>query len=206
MAQVETLQSTIVDTLPAFLPLAEAALVTGLDVETLHNWISQGKVIAGTLPGGEIAVAVRDGKVVMLENGLTNGQATGNGEHEHEGDVFELNVQLSRIKRENFKHLEGHPITVSEAHQRYKVSRNTILAWVNLYPHVVKVLVPSKGRGSRMFLDEASIAYLAAIHKTRKAFGVRSGVPLVDEKGHPYLIKHPSLSRVRRRKALEQAG
>ena len=191
MAQVETLQPTIVETLPAFLPLAEAALVTGLDVETLHNWISQGKVIAGTLPGGEIAVAVRDGKVVMLENGLANGQATGNGEHEHEGDVFELNRRLAAIKREQFKHLEGQEIGLSEAAREFRVPYQVLQRWIKRgYIRVLRI------KGRQKFLDKGDVAFCVAIYKVRKNYGSRA--PLLDEQGQPYLIKHPALAQARR--------
>ena len=47
-------------------------------------------------------------------------------------------------------------------------------------------------------LDEADIAYCAAIHTVRKQAGIRTGFPLLDENGRPGLLKHPNLSRYRR--------
>ena len=178
--------------LPRLLPLEEAAQRTGLDIETLREMVAQGKVVAGISPEGGILVAVQDGKVVML-----NGQANGNGE----GDVFELNRRLAAIKREQFAHLEGKGITVSEAAERYNVGERTIRHWLKLYPSFLRVI--DKGRPKR--LNEADVAFLAAIHHLRKQFGVRSGTPLIDAQGNPKLIRLPHLSQYRRLKREVQA-
>ena len=177
--------------LPLLLSLEYAAQRTGLDIETLREMIEQGKVMAGISPEGALMVAVRDGKVVMLENGLANGQATGNGEaHEPEGDVFELNRRLAAIKREQFKHLEGLSITVQEASRKYGVPAPTIYHWVR------RGFIRTLTTGRRKVLNEADVAFCARVWKIRKPF--RTFAPLLDEKGNPYLLKRPDLAKARR--------
>ncbi len=185
--------------MPLLVPLPEAARRTGLPEDTLRQWAESGKVMAGISPEGGILVAVQDGQVVMLENGQRqNGlenQATGNGEHEHEGDVFELNRRLAQIERVAFKDLEGVGISISEAARKYSLLPQTVHVWAKR--GLVRVLDEGKGRGSRKIVNEADVAYLASIHHLRKRFGVRSGIPLLDEEGRPKLLKHPSLSKLR---------
>ncbi len=99
-----------------------------------------------------------------------------------------------QIIADKYGPLKRQPITVSEASQRYKVLNRTIREWVSLnYIQVVDDGYPMK-------IDEAEIAYCAEIFHERKAAGVRSGVPLLDEQGLPYELKHPELSAIRRRK------
>lgn len=86
------------------------------------------------------------------------------------------------------------PITVSEASERYKILGRTIREWISLdYIQVVDDSYPMK-------IDEAEVAYCAEIFHERKAAGIRSGAPLLDERGLPYELKHPELSAYRRRK------
>ena len=170
--------------LPLLLSLEYAAQRTGLDIETLREMIEQGKVMAGISSEGALMVAVRDGKVVMLENG----QATGNGEaHEPEGDVFELNRRLAAIKREQFKHLEGVPISVQEVERKYGIPKPTLHYWARR--GYVKVLHKGNSAKNPSLFDEGDVAYCAAIYRVRKAF--RSRGPLLDNSGKPYLIHDP---------------
>ena len=57
-----------------------------------------------------------------------------------------------------------------------------------------------------MKLDEAEVAYCAEIYHERKAAGIRSGAPLLDEDGLPYELKHPELSAYRCRKRRQENG
>jgi hypothetical protein len=99
-----------------------------------------------------------------------------------------------QIIAEKFGDLREQPITISEASERYKVLGRTIREWVSLdYIQVVDHSYPVK-------IDEAEAAYCAEIFHERKAAGIRSGAPLLDEHGLPYELKHPELSAYRRRK------
>jgi predicted site-specific integrase-resolvase len=79
---------------------------------------------------------------------------------------------------------------VSDAADKYPIHRrDTILEWVRR-GHI-RILEPSSGRGSRMYLDEADVAYCAIIHATRQKAEVYAGVPLLDAEGRLYLLRHP---------------
>ena len=98
-----------------------------------------------------------------------------------------------QIIAEKFAGLRENPITVTEAAQKYNLHRDTVLEWKK--QRYISVLKP----GYRMELDEAEVAYCAEIYHQRKG---RSGVPLLDENGLPYQLKHPGLSRYRQSKRL----
>ena len=167
-----------------FLPLEEAVEVTGHGIADLQRRMETGRILA-VMMDDEILVAVtEDGKLV---------ETTPAPSPEPEGG--DINARLRQIRREDFAHLEGQPITVSEAARKYGVLSQTIHAWVK--QGLVRVLDPGKGRGSRKTLDESDVAYLAKIHQIRKEYGVRSGTPLLDPNGDPNLIKHPTLSQYR---------
>jgi hypothetical protein len=107
-------------------------------------------------------------------------------------------ISKEDILEEDFTELRGQSITVTEGAEKYDLHRNTILEWVKK-----EYMIPIKqgGRGSRMELDEAELAYCAQIYHDREGI---SGVPLLDENGLPYQLKHPDLSRYRRRKRRER--
>ena len=167
--------------LPTFLPLPEAAAKFGMTEAILYERVQAGTIAAGILSDGEI--------VVSKDNILTTG-------------AHNINDRLSAIKREDFEHLRGHAITVTEAAVKYgekygiKVIGQTIRDWVKR--GYIRVLRESTGRGSYLELDEADVAYCVAIHTIRKQARIRTGFSLLDEDGRPGLLKHPSLSRYRR--------
>lgn len=101
------------------------------------------------------------------------------------------------ILKEKYACLIGQPITVSDAADKYDVPRRNIIEWARKdYIPILK----EGGRGSRMELDEAEVAYCAGIYLRRKNTGVGFRAPLLDENGLEYQLKHPGLSRYRRRK------
>ena len=151
--------------LPTFLPLPEAAHKLGLSEAELRSRVESGTIAAGKLPDGEIVV-----NITAKED--------------------DINARLSAIKREDFEHLRGNPITVSEAAKKYGVHRRTIVSWAN--QNYITVLTP----GYRMQLDEADVAYCAAIHAVRKQY--KSRAPLLKDDGSPYLLMHPNLAKARR--------
>lgn len=98
------------------------------------------------------------------------------------------------ILKEKYPYLIGQAITVTEASDKYNIPRSTLQSWIyrSGYIHIVDVdSYPQK-------VDEAEVAYCAEIYRQRRAQG--SKAPLLDEKGLPYELKHPSLSNLRRRK------
>ncbi len=190
-------------TIPTFIPLNEAAARTGWTVERLRELVAAGTIMAGKLPDGEVIIAV-DANGTAIE---TPAEAETSPQSEVQqpqlplaaaGD--DINAQLAAIKRDDFKHLKGQGITVSEAARKYDVNRSTILKWTK--QQYIAILKP----GYRMELDEADVAYCATIHAIRRKTGVRFGAPLLDETGMPYLLKHPALSRYRREQKKTEAA
>lgn len=156
--------------LPTFLPLPDAARELGLSVAELQARVDAGTIAAGRLPDGEI--------VVSQENIEINGAS-------------DINTRLYAIKRDDFKHLQGQAITVTEATEKYGLAGRTIRGWVSV--GYVSIINPG---GYPMKLDETDMAYCAAIHAVRKLH--KSRAPLLDKRGRPYLLKHPELARARR--------
>lgn len=90
----------------------------------------------------------------------------------------------------HYDHLRSQPITVTEAVERYEVPKSTLIAWKNTGN--VTVLEA----GYRLTLDEADVAACAHVYRRRDGL---SGVPLFDEEGRVYQLKHPRLAAKRRR-------
>ena len=154
---------------PTYLPLSDAAKKFKLSEKALTQLIKASKIEAVQLPSGELLVAAED-----------NGK---NGQNLKTKD---------EIIAEEFAHLRLKPITVTEAAENYDLHRDTVLEWTK------KGYITSlkhSGRGSRMELDEADVAYCAKIYHER---GGKRGVRLFDEDGDPYQLKHPQLSKHRR--------
>ena len=156
--------------LPQLLPLPEAAEKFGLSVSELRTRVEAGTITAGILP---------DGEIVVSSDIKTNGASD------------DINARLRAIKREDFAHLRGQAITVTEAAEKYGLIKRTISRWVNT--GYVTVLNPD---GYPMQLDEANVAYCAAIYAVRKQY--KSRAKLLDDDGNPYLLVHPDLAKARR--------
>lgn len=161
--------------------LPSAARKLGISEAELRALIEKGKINLGISPSGEIVVTEDDNKV---------------------GDV---NEQLAAIRRDSFEHLRGQQISITDATDKYAIGgRVTVWEWVKRgYVRVLET-GQGRGRGSRMLLDEADVAYCAKIYLTRQQAGVYAGTRLLDEQGKPNLLKHPDLSRYRRER--KQAG
>ncbi|MCP4287394.1 MAG: hypothetical protein GY792_23635 [Gammaproteobacteria bacterium] len=165
--------------LPQFIPLPEAAKKLGLSLADLQARVEAGTIMAGMLPTGEIVVS---------ENELISPKNAPPGE--------DINAQLRTIKREKFEHLRRGKLTIAEAEKKYKVSGWTIRNWID------RNYISTDTSKYPMKLNEADIAYCVAVRSARKKIGVRSGAPLLDDDGQPYLLKHPILSRYRRERRL----
>jgi len=191
-------------TLPRYAPFDEAAGLLGLSKEDLRRRVETGTIPAGMMPDGTL--------IVMIDETTPRPLAMEGAERPHAEEPEEkkpldvlplavagddINARLAAIRREDFAHLEGKPITVSEAAEKYKVPEQTIRSWIKRYPNHIEILTP----GYRKQVNEAAIAYFAAIYKVWKEHGIRPGTGgLVEETGKPALLKHPSMSRYRRSK------
>jgi hypothetical protein len=156
--------------LDRFIPLSKAARRLKLSEKSLQQMISAGRIKGAMLPNGEIGVS------------------------ESSVQVAAINERLRGVRRENYKHLLGHPISVAEAAKRYNVPTMTIRSWMQR--DLVTVL--ESGYGTK--LDESGVAYCAAIYQIRKETGSLSGAPLLDEHGAPYELKNLWLAEYRRKK------
>lgn len=164
-------------TLERFIPLSKAARQMALSQSTLHALIDSGKIRAAVLPSGEIVVSKQSAENVAAYE--------------------KINEQLRSIRYEDFRRFKGQAITIAEASEKYDVPGTTLRDWTE--SKFVKVLEPGYG----MKLDEADVAYCAAIHRVRKTGGILR-VPLLDSNGTPYLLKHPALGEYRRKRKTGQ--
>lgn len=192
MSEVQLLSNT---TLPSILPLDGAAKALGLDAETLLRMVQSGHIIAFRDPNGEVFIPMNDGQPLQSaavtepgRNGSRNGYA-----HDEPGDI---NARLSKIRREDFAHLEEVPITVSEAAQKYQVPRHAIYRWIRRgYIRVLQEVSGGRGKALKI-INEADVAICSAVYKIRKHYN--SLAPLLNSDGEPYLLKYPELSKKRR--------
>ncbi len=188
--------------LPTYIPLDEASRRTGWTAERLRAMVETGTIMAGKLPDGDIIVAVEEGKVIEAPAPVETPAETVGTETEEARPKLEralplavagddINAQLAAIKREDFEHLRGVPITVSEAAKKYGVPGTTIRGWMAAgYVHFVDAnSYPKK-------IDEGDMAYCATIYSVRKRY--RSRAPLLRNDGSPYLLLHPDLAKARR--------
>ena len=111
-----------------------------------------------------------------------------------ENDVDPKARTKEQIIDEKYAALKGQYMTITEASTQHDVPGNTIREWVALdYIRTISSSYPMK-------LNRADVAYCADIYHERKSVGVGFGVPLLDENGLQYELKHPELSAYRRRR------
>ncbi|MCL4299090.1 MAG: hypothetical protein KJ077_25365 [Anaerolineae bacterium] len=157
---------------PTFIPLVEAAQIYNLSEKALTQLIQTGKIEAVKLPTGELLVAA-------------------------ESNGCELKTK-EEIIAEEFAHLRGKAISASEASRKYSdkkgigvpISQQSFSRWAEA--GYIKVL----GRGYRLELDEAEVAYCAKIYKEkyREYDGQMSGVRIFDDEGNPYRLKYAEVA------------
>jgi hypothetical protein len=149
-----------------YIPLKHAAEKYGIPEKTLLDHVKSGSIASAQLPNGELLVA-------------------------------ETNVDSSlKIKRKDYKHLHNQPISASEASRKYSqihnisISQRIFSRWAEL--KYITVLE----RGYRLLLDEADVAYCAAVYKAKHDLyrGRMSGVRIFDEAGNPYELKYPEVA------------
>ena len=84
---------------------------------------------------------------------------------------------------EDFEHLRGQEIWISEAARKYGVSQPTISKWVG------RGYIRRLGREmNRVLLDEADVAYRVAVYHAQDG---RPGRRIFDKAGNPYIPKDP---------------
>ena len=74
------------------------------------------------------------------------------------------------IRRENFRHLEDVPIGMSEAALKYSFHVGTISQWVK--DGRIREIGPDPGHKQRRLINEADVAYAAALRDLK---GIRPG-------------------------------
>ena len=136
--------------LPRYIPLTEAAERYGVSEEVLKRAIESGTIRAVQLDQ-EVAVA--------------------------EGDVKQLNVRPEDLWAK-VAELDGIPITIEEACEKYDVSKPSIYRWINR--GIVRVLKDQRegkrgGRGKKRLINEADVAYAALVAEIRD---IRRGKPV----------------------------
>lgn len=103
-------------------------------------------------------------------------------------------AQIIAIPRQQFEHLQGKPITISEAVDKYHLKTQTIRNWIeHNYIGILK-------EGYGMELDQSDVAYCAAVYHS---LGGTRGKRLFDNAGLPYQPKHTewaTYQRERRKK------
>ena len=171
-------------TLPVIVPISDAAREMGVDEATLRDMVKLGKIRAFVDPEGVMYVQ-------MTQQGTLPVAVAEDTRQPPDDDI---NARLRQIRRENFAHLEGQPITVSEAARKYGVPVSTLHRW--LERGYISALNNESGRGRRKILDEATVAYCAEIYHVRKPYNTRA--PLLEPDGSPYLLREPELARLRR--------
>ena len=165
-------------TLPVIAPISDAAREMGVDEATLRDMVKLGKIRAFVDPEGVMYVQ-------MTQQG-TLPVAVAEDTRQPPDDI---NARLSRIRREDFAHLEGELMTLTEASREFGIPRGTLRDW--LYRGYIR------GEGKYPIrVNKADVAYCAAIYQVRKRFNSRA--PLLDENRRPYLLKEPELARLRR--------
>jgi len=207
------LNTMLLQVAPRYISAEEACARLGVDEDALLVLILAGKVRAA-LFGDQVMVAEdsllapngedrlqSDAETGTILPGTMNGVAIGSIVNHPETEENQrqpwtagddINARLAAIRREDFAHLEGKPITVSEAAEKYGVPVATIHTWIHR-----EYLSPLGKKGRQREINEAEIAYCAAIYHVRKRFGTRA--PLLNKDGSPYLLRDPELARLRRK-------
>jgi excisionase family DNA binding protein len=111
----------------------------------------------------------------LINNGILHAVRLG-------GTVAVAESELNQtITREQFDHLRGQAITISQAVEKYSLGERTIRRWIERgYITLLK-------NGPGMILDEADVAYCSAVYQ---AIGGGQGKRIFDQSGHPYQMRH----------------
>ncbi len=122
--------------------------------------------LQGLIDGGNIRAAKLNGTIAVAESDLDQ-----------------------VVTRDQFEHLRGQPITVSQAVKTYGINAVTIRNWIRRQ----YITVLKSGYGTE--IDQADMAYCAAVYQ---ALGGVQGRRLFDEDGSPYQLRKPEFAEYKR--------
>ena len=111
----------------------------------------------------------------LINNGILHAVRLG-------GTVAVAESELNQtITREQFNHLRGQAISITQAAEKYQLKQMTIRRWIEHgYITILK-------DGHGMIIDEADVAYCTAVYQ---AIGGGQGKRIFDPSGHPYQMRH----------------
>lgn len=124
--------------LPIYILLDEVVQRIGISQEALTRAIANGTMKAIKMPDGRILVSASD--LAALE----------------------ISLAALEISREQFAPLEGQKISLQGASRKYGVPPATLHSW--LKQGLISLLVPGQHRGRPLALNEADVAFRAAIY------------------------------------------
>jgi hypothetical protein len=158
--------------IPTYLPLRTAAQKYGLSEKVLTQLVQTGKIEAVKLPSGELLVSAENGQLRTKDE----------------------------IIAQEFAHLRGQAISASEASRKYSKKYGIPIPYQNFSRWADSGYIAIKSRGYRLQLDEADVAYCAEIYaeKYKEYDGQMQGVPVFDEDGNPYQVKHQEVAEQKR--------
>lgn len=140
--------------LPRYIPLAEALRRFRISEEVLKEAVESGRIRSAII-GEEVTVAEQDVRE------LAKGQ------------------EVVIVRREDFEHLRGNQLGISEAARKYGLRQQTLSRWIQ------RGIVRTVGRqGRKVLVDEADVAFASAVYHHK---GGRQGMRIFDEEGKPYL-------------------
>ncbi len=167
-----------------YLPLREAAKKHKVEEKVLTQLIAAG-MIEAVEEDGETLVAVDK-----------NGNGSNNGKEPQTKE---------EIITTKFAHLQGQPISASEASRKYSKLHQVQIS-NELFSRWSRLGYIKRKAGYRLQLDEAEVAYCAEIftQKYQEYGGQMRGVRVFDTDGNPYQLKYPEVAeqlRIERRQA-----
>jgi hypothetical protein len=136
--------------LPTYISIDQAVAQFNLPLEVLHHDLEAGNLRAVKTPKRGILIAKEDIQVI------------------HKREAFWKQVE----------HLDGKPIGVREARQKYQLGSTTLNRWVQR--GIVRVLQDSEdyGPGKKKLLNERDVAYMGLVADERgRSQGKRILVP-----------------------------
>jgi len=137
-------------TLERFITLEQAAQQLRLEQADLARLIDEGALRAALLPDGSIGVSLTSVQALLPREDLPDYQ--------------------------DFTHLKGQPISISEASRKYGIHTSTLTRWMQ------RGYITRIGKdGRRTLLDEVDVAYCAKVYLSDGG----QGKWLFDEKGKP---------------------
>jgi len=137
-------------TLERFITLEQAAQQLRLEQADLARLIDEGSLRAALLPDDLIGVSLSSVQALLPREDLPDYQ--------------------------DFAHLKGQPISISEASRKYGIHTSTLTRWMQ------RGYITRIGKdGRRTLLDEAHVAYCAKVYLSDSG----QGKWLFDEKGKP---------------------